>query len=66
MHKVEEAMWDRGHCDDRNGTIPNQLEPQNVEDTGSCLRDLDWFLTRSQVPQPVKIFSYDVQYLTAV
>lgn len=64
MHKVEEALWDREHCDDRNGTIANQLESQNVEDTGSSLRDLDWFLTRSQVPQSVKIF-YHVQYLTA-
>lgn len=56
MHKVEEAMWDRENCDDRNGTVSNQLESQNVEDTGSSLRDLDWFLTRSQVPQPLKIF----------
>lgn len=56
MHKVEETLWDRGHCDERDGTTLNQLEAQNAEDTGSSLQDLDWFLTRSQVPPPVSIF----------
>lgn len=65
MHKVEETLWDRGHCDERDGTTLNQLESQNAEDTGSSLRDLDWFLTRSQVPPPVPIF-YHTGYLTAV
>lgn len=65
MHKVEETLWDRGHCDERDGMTLNQLESQNAEDTGSSLRDLDWFLTRSQVPSPVTIF-YHASYLTAV
>lgn len=64
MHKVGETLWDRGQCDERNGTTLNQLEAQNAEDTGSSLRDLDWFLTRSQVPCPVTIF-YHARYLTA-
>lgn len=51
MHHVAEDLWDRECCDDRNGTMPNHLKSQNIEDTGSSLRDLDWFLTRSQVPQ---------------
>lgn len=65
MHKVGETSWDRGQRDERNGTTLNQLEAHNAEDTGSSLRDLDWFLTRSQVPQPVTIF-YHARYLTAV
>lgn len=64
MHKVEETLWDQGHCDERNGTTLNQLEAQNAEDTGSSLRDLDWFLTRSQVPHPAPVF-YHVRHLTA-
>lgn len=64
MHKVEETLWDRGHCDERNGTTLNQLDAQTAEETGSSLRDLDWFLTRSQVPHPVTIF-YHARYLTA-